>query len=183
MQEEPLDVDFFPVPIDLQLKSPSLYSLDTVLNELDCIPTSSHTTLPGDSNSMKSTSMSCKLINNSISCESNVGQNSDTDGEEHLQEQQTFHTTRSRAMGENLVENLHPTVAESERCLTQILDPSANAYNYSLDSREYVLVSSLSCSGESGGTMFTTIGSDHEDLCAPAEHNNNTRSSCDSALS
>ena len=179
MQEEPLDVDFFPVPIDLQLKSPSLHSLDTVLNELDCIPTSSHTTLPGDSNSI---SISHKIINGSISCGSNVGQNSDTDGEEHLHQQQT---TRFRAMGENLVENLHPaTVDESERqCRTQILDPLANAYNYSMDSREYVLVSGLSCSGGSGSTMFTTISSNREDLCTPAEHNNNTRSRCDSALS
>lgn len=148
MQEEPLVEDFFPVPIDLQLKSPSLHSLDTILNELDCIPTSSHTTLPGDSNSI---SISHKIINGSISCGSNVGQSGDTDGEEHLHQQQT---TRFRAMSENLVENLHPaTVDESERqCQTQILDPLANAYNYSLDSREYVLVSGLSCSGGSGST-------------------------------
>ena len=80
-----------------------------------------------------------------------------------------------RAMDENLVKNfLYPTVDEPERqCLTQILDPLANAYNYSMDSGEYVLVSGLSCSGGSSSTMFTTIGTNHEDLCTPAEHNNN----------
>lgn len=145
------------------------------MNELDCSSTSSHTILAGDS--VESTDITCK-ISNSISCVLDVDQNSDTDGEEHLQEQQIFHTTRR--IGEQKAKNLHPTVTVPERseALTQIVDPTANAYNYSMDSREYVLVSSLSYSGGSESTTFTTIAiaNHHEDSCTQHLSHDNTLS-------
>lgn len=175
-QEEPLDTNFFPILVDLQLKSPSLYSLDTVLNELDCSSTSKadHTALPGEP--VQSTNTTHK-INSSISCVSDISQNSDTDNEENLQKRSIFHATRSRVLGENQAENSHPTVAVPQMSLTSILDPTANVYDYSLGSREYVLVSSLSYSGGSGRTTLTTIASHHDDLCVQ-QNNSNTNTTC-----
>lgn len=180
IQEEPLDVNYLPVLVDLQLKSPSLDSLDTVLNELDCSSTYNHTKLPGDS--VQTTNPTYR-INNSTSCVSDVGQNcSDTEStsEEHLQEPN--HTTRVIEESKfKAADNFHPHVATSEGCLTQALDSTANIYNYSLDSREYVLVSSLSYthSGGSASTTYTTIDGSHcEDPYTQTQNNNNIMS-CD----
>lgn len=179
-------MNYLPVLVDLQLKSPSIDSLDTVLNELDCSSTYTHTKLPGDS--VQTTNPTYR-INNSTSCVSDVGQNcSDTEStsEEHLQEpNQLFHTTRVIEESKfEAADNFHPHVATSERCLTQALDSTANIYNYSLDSREYVLVSSLSYthSGRSASTTYTTIDGSHcEDPYIQTQNNNNIMS-CDNAV-
>lgn len=87
-----------------------------------------------------------------------IGQTSDSDCEEvQLQEEQDFLDTADE---QEAVGSVHPTAVVSESTLTQIFDPT---YNYSLDSREYVLVSSLSYTGGSASTTLTTVAAGHHE--------------------
>ena len=136
--------------------------MQTVLDELEYYkPTSSHTTscTPAIRDPVQLTD--APTVNNNVSSLLDTAQSSDTDCEEHLnlrKEWKSFQTTRQSHAQKVMHLNL------SEKFLSQILDPVANVYNYSLDSREYVQVSSLSYS-DSGSTTLTTVSRHREDSC------------------
>lgn len=82
-------------------------------------------------------------------CVLDIIQSRDSDCEEHLKEEQDFQTTSQPNERQE-----HP-----EKFLTHVPDPLANVYNYSLDSREYVLVSP-SYTHVSTSTILTTVTGD-----------------------